>query len=189
MTKFFTQSGFVADDVFTYRDPKTGELQRVPIRHCRVGERNFSLGESVAKMKKPIQTKDSASREDEVARAVRRLERVTDELEQRLVLLERPKEGQRKFTVDHNAPPGAPNSYESVLRYFRTLPAKQAQAASDFVSKATKFHRKGIVEAAQRSVADSVRTADAAEDPDVEWARKHREAGAVQRAVQGKRKL
>ena len=187
MSKLFTQPGFVADDVFTYRDPKDGTLQRVPVRHLRVGE-NLKLGESVAKMKKPIQTKDSASRDDEVARALRRLERVTDELEQRLVLLERPHVGQRKFTVDHNAPPEAPNSYESVLRHFRTLPARQTQEAKDFEVAARRHHRKESVRPEEQP-AGAVRTADAVEDPDVEWARKHRAAGAAQRAAQGKKKL
>jgi|SRR5579864_1348305 len=93
--------------------------------------REILAGRECCQNEKPIQTKDSASRDDEVARAVRRLERVTDELEQRLVLLERPKEGQRKFTVDHNAPPGAPDSFEAVLRHFRTLPARQTQEAKE----------------------------------------------------------
>ena len=151
--------------------------------------REILAGRECCQNEKPIQTKDSASRDDEVARAVRRLERVTDELEQRLVLLERPKEGQRKFTVDHNAPPGAPDSFEAVLRHFRTLQARQTQEAKEFEQTSRRFHRKGIVGEAQQPIDDRVRMTDAGESPSQEFERKSRAARRKMLAGQGKRLL
>ena len=132
-------------------------------------------------MKKPTQTKDSASRDDEVTRAVWRLERVTDELEQRLVLLERPHVGQRKFTVDHNAPPDAPNSYESVLRHFRTLPARQTQEAKDFEVAARRHHRRESVRPEVAQPAGAVRTADS--EGETESQEFERKAAAARRKM------
>ncbi len=177
MSKLFTQSGFVADDVFEYRDLKTGELQRVPIHHCRVGERNFRLGESVAKMKNHIQTKDSASRDDIRDRLISQLERQTRTLD---LLIER-LEGEaaraaHRYTVDHNAPPNSPHSYEAILRHFRRPPSKEADAAADFVAKATRHHRKESVRPEEQPVG-AVRTADSEDETEAqEFQRKARQA-------------
>ncbi len=173
MSKLFTGAGFVADEIFEYHDPKSGELRRVPIAYSK----------GAGMKKRTVETRDSAT--DELTeRLVKRLNQQTTLMESLLDELERAREG--------GARPR--RTYDAAARA-DTRRASEAEAGRDFEQAARHYHRKNFdphtrpsqePEPAQRR-----RTQDAeGESPEAQFekgARRLREQ--MLERQQGKRKL